>query len=127
MALDYDNHFLPACDRALTESQQRLRDEILDAFGMGDSNGRTGLRTMAGQVLARVDEGRLPYLDGLQFRSLDSLPLVHILVEEAPSVLNPARMRFDSVFRDISRQRRRFGIGFGVVSQQVTGIDGGVL
>jgi DNA helicase HerA-like ATPase len=49
------------------------------------------------------------------------------LVEEAPSVLNPARMKFGSVFRDISRQGRKFGIGLGVVSQQVTEIDSGVL
>ena len=53
--------------------------------------------------------------------------MIHILVEEAPSVLNPARMKFGSVFRDISRQGRKFGIGLGVVSQQVSEIDTGVL
>jgi len=36
-------------------------------------------------------------------------------------------MRFGSVFRDISRQGRKFGIGLGVVSQQVTEIDSGIL
>jgi len=50
-----------------------------------------------------------------------------VVVEEAPSILNPARMRFGSVFRDISRQGRKFGIGLTVVSQQVTEIDSGVL
>ena len=34
----------------------------------------------------------------------------------------PARMKFDSVFRDISQQGRKFGIGLGVVSQQVSQI-----
>jgi uncharacterized protein len=111
----------------LADSPQRLRDEILVAFGTDDSNGRTGQRTLAEQVVARLNDGRLPYLDASRVRSLEELPLVHILVEEAPSVLNPARMRFGSVFRDISRQGRKFGIGLGVVSQQVTEIDSGVL
>jgi DNA helicase HerA-like ATPase len=36
-------------------------------------------------------------------------------------------MKFGSVFRDISRQGRKFGIGLTVVSQQVSEIDQGVL
>ena len=48
-------------------------------------------------------------------------------MEEAPSILNPERMKFGSVFRDISRQGRKFGIGLTVVSQQVSEIDQGVL
>src|SRR6185503_3181597 len=78
-------------------------------------------------LIARVETGALPYLDQGSVRTLDRLPIVHVLVEEAPSVLNPARMRFGSVFRDISRQGRKFGIGLGVVSQQVSEIDVGVL
>ena len=42
-------------------------------------------------------------------------------------MLNPERIRFGSVFRDISRQGRKFGIGLTVVSQQVTSIDEGIL
>ena len=49
------------------------------------------------------------------------------MVEEAPSILNPARLRYGSVFRDISRQGRKFGIGLTVISQQVTEIDNGIL
>ncbi len=49
------------------------------------------------------------------------------MIEEAPSILNPARMKFGSVFRDISRQGRKFGIGLTVISQQVSEIDNGVL
>jgi DNA helicase HerA-like ATPase len=80
------------------------------------------------ELVARLGRGGgLPYIDEGRIRTLDELPLVHILVEEAPSVLNPARMRFGSVFRDISRQGRKFGMGLGVVSQQVTEIDAGVL
>lgn len=36
-------------------------------------------------------------------------------------------MKFGSVFREISRQGRKFGIGLTVVSQQVSEIDPGVL
>ncbi|NIN67642.1 MAG: hypothetical protein GTO63_23660, partial [Anaerolineae bacterium] len=57
----------------------------------------------------------------------DKLPFVNVVVEEAPSILNPQRMKFGSVFRDISRQGRKFGIGLTVISQQVSEIDQGVL
>ena len=60
-------------------------------------------------------------------RGIQDLPAVNIIVEEAPSILNPARMKFGSVFRDISRQGRKFGLGLTVVSQQVSEIDDGIL
>jgi uncharacterized protein len=65
--------------------------------------------------------------DSRKLRRLSDLPAVNIIVEEAPSILNPARLRFGSVFRDISRQGRKFGVGLTVVSQQVTEIDHGIL
>ncbi|MFB3852587.1 MAG: ATP-binding protein [Vicinamibacterales bacterium] len=111
----------------LADSPDRLRAEILATFGVDEANGRVGQRSLSQAILDRLAQGVLPYLDGDRVRQPDELPLVHILVEEAPSVLNPARMRFGSVFRDISRQGRKFGIGLGVVSQQVSEIDTGVL
>jgi DNA helicase HerA-like ATPase len=55
------------------------------------------------------------------------LPFVNVVIEEAPSILNPQRLRFGSIFRDISRQGRKFGIGLTVISQQVAEIDHGIL
>ena len=95
---------------------------------LGDEGGRQiGLRTLAGELENRLDSGQLPYLDGERVRAPDELPHVNVVVEEAPSILNPDRMSFGSVFRDISRQGRKFGIGLTVVSQQVTEIDKGIL
>jgi hypothetical protein len=68
-----------------------------------------------------------PYFDGDRPRPLTALPAVNLIIEEAPSILNPARIRFGSVFRDIARQGRKFGVGLTVVSQQVTEIDKGIL
>lgn len=111
----------------LADSPARLRAEIASAFGVDEENGQIGQNSLAKALWERLASGELPYLrDGL-VRTPDELPLVHILVEEAPSVLNPARMKFGSVFRDISRQGRKFGIGIGIVSQQVSEIDSGVL
>ena len=59
--------------------------------------------------------------------AIDALPHINFVIEEAPSVLNPERIRFGSVFRDISRQGRKFQIGLTVISQQVTAIDEGIL
>lgn len=60
-------------------------------------------------------------------KKINDLPAVNIIIEEAPSILNPMRIKFGSVFRDISRQGRKFGVGLTVVSQQVTEIDNGIL
>lgn len=106
---------------------ERLRTEIRHALGNDEIQGQVGMRTVADVMLERLDAGDLPYVDGPRVRSLAELPHVNVVVEEAPSILNPERMRFGSVFRDISRQGRKFGIGLTVVSQQVSEIDSGIL
>ncbi|MFX1520753.1 MAG: ATP-binding protein [Promethearchaeota archaeon] len=56
----------------------------------------------------------------------DASELVPILitVEEAPSILTPDLMRFEgNVYKAISRQGRKFGIGLAVISQQVSSIN----
>jgi DNA helicase HerA-like ATPase len=111
----------------LADSPDRLRREIALMLGVDEENGRLGQRSLTAALLARLEQGALPYVIDGRVRTPDELPLVNILVEEAPSVLNPARMKFGSVFRDISRQGRKFGIGLGVVSQQASEIDGGVI
>jgi len=80
------------------------------------------------QLKERLNEKDSPYLDEEgDLTGINDLPSVNIIVEEAPSILNPARMKFGSIFRDISRQGRKFGLGLTVVSQQVTEIDQGIL
>ncbi|MDF1538029.1 MAG: ATP-binding protein [Candidatus Thorarchaeota archaeon] len=56
-----------------------------------------------------------------------NLPVIQITVEEAPSILNPELMKGQSVFKDISRQGRKFNIGLLVVSQQVSVLDNVIL
>lgn len=55
------------------------------------------------------------------------LPVIQVTVEEAPSILNPELMKGQSVFKDISRQGRKFNIGLLVVSQQVSVLDNVIL
>jgi hypothetical protein len=109
------------------ESPETLESEIRLALGNDEANGQIGMRCLAIEFIKRVELGTLPYIERGELRSPDQLPYVNIVVEEAPSVLNPQRMKFGSVFRDISRQGRKFGIGLTVVSQQVSEIDQGVL
>ena len=89
--------------------------------------GSRGQQSLADALLERLQSERLPYVVGGSLRSADDLPHVNLVIEEAPSILNPARLKFGSVFRDISRQGRKFGIGLSVISQQVTAIDAGIL
>ena len=56
-----------------------------------------------------------------------ALPVILVTVEEAPSILNPELMRGRSVFKDISRQGRKFNMGLLVVSQQVSVLDNVIL
>lgn len=55
------------------------------------------------------------------------LPVIQVTVEEAPSILNPELMKGRSVFKDISRQGRKFNIGLLVISQQVSVLDNVIL
>ncbi len=118
-----------ALRRALRASASQVDQvrELRQGLGNDDEQGRTGARTLADVLVARVESGELPYLVDGAPRPPDQLPHVNIVVEEAPSILNPQRMKFGSVFRDISRQGRKFGIGLTVISQQVSEIDKGVL
>ena len=105
----------------------RLETEIRTALGNDDQTGNTGMQALTDELWNRVESGALPYLIDGEVASTDKLPYVNVVIEEAPSVLNPERIRFGSVFRDISRQGRKFGIGLTVISQQVTAIDQGIL
>lgn len=89
--------------------------------------GSRGQQSLADALLERLGSGKLPYVVGGSLRTVDDLPHVNLVIEEAPSILNPARLKFGSVFRDVSRQGRKFGIGLSVISQQVTAIDAGIL
>jgi len=55
------------------------------------------------------------------------MPVILVTVEEAPSILNPQLMQGQSVFKDISRQGRKFNIGLVVISQQVSVLDNVIL
>jgi hypothetical protein len=109
------------------ESPETLPDEIRKSLGNDPDQMQVGMQTLAELLLERLQSGDLPYLNKGELVSLDQLPYVNIVIEEAPSILNPQRMRFGSVFRDISRQGRKFGIGLTVISQQVSEIDQGIL
>jgi DNA helicase HerA-like ATPase len=113
------------------ETVAELPSAIRGAFG--NEHGEDGDEIAPGQralvevLLAKIESGELLYTRDNKLIPQDKLPYVNVVVEEAPSILNPVRIRFGSVFRDISRQGRKFGIGLTVVSQQVTEIDSGVL
>ncbi|SIO63284.1 protein of unknown function DUF87 [Singulisphaera sp. GP187] len=109
------------------ETVEDLRREIRHAFDNDPEEGHLGQQSLADRLVEQLDGGDLPYLDGATVRSSEHLPFINVVIEEAPSVLNPDRLRFGSIFRDISRQGRKFGIGLTVVSQQVSVIDHGVL
>jgi len=105
----------------------RIEKEIRSSLGNAPDTGQGGMKSLADELVKRLESGELPYTDGDTLLQPDQLPFINVVIEEAPSVLNPQRLRFGSVFRDISRQGRKFGIGLTVISQQVTAIDEGIL
>ena len=104
-----------------------LGKEVRVSLGCDDSTGVIGMQSLADAIIKILRFGHLPYIRNDILCSPEDLPYVNFVIEEAPSVLNPERIRFGSVFRDISRQGRKFGIGLTVISQQVTAIDQGIL
>jgi uncharacterized protein len=118
-----------ALRRALwsAESSATLELEVRQALGNDDAEGQVGMRSLADELVRRIATGALPYCIGTRLATSRDLPYVNVVVEEASSILNPERMKFGSVFRDIGRQGRKFGIGLTVVSQQVSEIDSGIL
>jgi len=76
---------------------------------------------------ARAFYGKNGVADDTEVRDPRTLPVIQVTVEEAPSILNPELMRGQSVFKDISRQGRKFNIGLLVVSQQVSVLDNVIL
>lgn len=114
--------------RKALKSSRSLADLVGDADRPGEIDRHLPLQdTLKNQLREQLSAADSPYLDGERLRRIDELPAVNIIIEEAPSILNPARIKFGSVFRDISRQGRKFGVGLTVVSQQVTEIDKGIL
>lgn len=79
------------------------------------------------RMKARAFYGKNGTDDKSDVRDPRNLPVILITVEEAPSILNPELMKGQSVFKDISRQGRKFNIGLLVVSQQVSVLDNVIL
>jgi len=55
------------------------------------------------------------------------LPIIIFTIEEAPSILRPEMMKYNNVFKDISRQGRKFNLALEVISQQYSPIDDTIL
>lgn len=115
--------------KALKSAQDAstLEECINQSLGIQPGNIAPGMRSFAAKIIDAVRTGRLPYIREERLTRVEELPLVNVVIEESPSVLNPECMRFDSIFRDISPQVRKFGIGLTVISQQVSAIGQGIL
>lgn len=114
--------------RKALKSSSTMEEFLGDADTPGELDRHLPMQESLKQELRRwLSDSDSPYLEGDSLKKISDLPAVNIIIEEAPSILNPARIRFGSVFRDISRQGRKFGIGLTVVSQQITEIDNGIL
>ncbi|MHA1436219.1 MAG: ATP-binding protein [Promethearchaeota archaeon] len=64
---------------------------------------------------------------GKKVKDPSEMPIIIFTVEEAPSILRPEMMRFSNVFKDISRQGRKFNLALEVISQQYSPIDDTIL
>ncbi|MFX1480096.1 MAG: ATP-binding protein [Promethearchaeota archaeon] len=58
-----------------------------------------------------------------QLKRPEEMPIILFTIEEAPTILRSEIMKNSEVFRDISRQGRKFNLGLQVISQQYTPID----
>ncbi|MFX0074988.1 MAG: ATP-binding protein [Candidatus Hermodarchaeota archaeon] len=75
----------------------------------------------------KVNLQKLYVKSGNKLKDPLDLPIVIFTIEEAPSLLRPDMMRFSNVFKDISRQGRKFNLALEVISQQYSPIDDTIL
>jgi len=64
---------------------------------------------------------------GTSIKDSSEMPIIIFTIEEAPSILRPEMMKYSNVFKDISRQGRKFNLGLEVISQQYSPIDDTIL
>ncbi|MFW9787508.1 MAG: ATP-binding protein [Candidatus Thorarchaeota archaeon] len=116
----------------VTRTLSDMRRALKSSGNLGDFI-RQGEMRLPSSFFNRVkDQARAFYglggvVDDTPVQDPKLLPVIQVTVEEAPSILNPELMRGQSVFKDISRQGRKFNIGLLVVSQQVSVLDNVIL
>jgi DNA helicase HerA-like ATPase len=116
----------------ITRTLSDMRRALKSSGNLGDFE-RQGEMRLPRSFFTRVRQrarafyGKGGVADASEVRDPRTLPVIQVTVEEAPSILNPELMRGQSVFKDISRQGRKFNIGLLVVSQQVSVLDNVIL
>jgi DNA helicase HerA-like ATPase len=116
----------------VTRTLSDMRRALKSSGNLGDFERQAEMRLPRSFFNKVRDQARAFYSKGgmkddSHVRDPKSLPVIQVTVEEAPSILNPELMRGQSVFKDISRQGRKFNIGLLVVSQQVSVLDNVIL
>jgi DNA helicase HerA-like ATPase len=116
----------------ITRTLSDMRRALKSSGNLGDFEKQGQIRlpqSFFGRVRkhARAFYGKNGVADDSEVIDPRNLPVIQVTVEEAPSILNPELMRGQSVFKDISRQGRKFNIGLLVVSQQVSVLDNVIL
>lgn len=116
----------------VTRTLSDMRRALKSSGNLGDFERQAEMRLPRSFFNQVKDKARAFYSKGgmkddSEVRDPKSLPVIQVTVEEAPSILNPELMRGQSVFKDISRQGRKFNIGLLVVSQQVSVLDNVIL
>jgi len=116
----------------VTRTLSDMRRSLKSSGNLGDFETQGQKRLPPGffnrvKQKARTFYGKDGTSDTSEVRDPRKLPVIQVTVEEAPSILNPVLMRGQSVFKDISRQGRKFNIGLLVVSQQVSVLDNVIL
>ncbi len=124
----------------ITDLEQFLFNSVLARTlfdirkSLKSSSDLTTLKKKLSQSLPKHFFNNYKYnIDNIYIRSETSLkdpselPIIIFTIEEAPSILRPEMMRYSNIFKDISRQGRKFNLGLEVISQQYTPIDDTIL
>ncbi|MHA1907624.1 MAG: ATP-binding protein, partial [Candidatus Thorarchaeota archaeon] len=116
----------------VTRTISDVRRALKSSGNLGDFERQAKLRLPPSfftriRAKARTFYGKSGNDDQSPVKDPRDLPVIQITVEEAPTILNPELMKGQSIFKDISRQGRKFNIGLLVVSQQVSVLDNVIL
>ncbi|NVM54652.1 MAG: ATP-binding protein [Candidatus Helarchaeota archaeon] len=113
------------CVTVIARTLFEIRKAVKSSNNLEILERQLGLRTLnrgfVERFIPRINE--LYVKPGGGIKNIEELTPIMITIEEAPSLLTPEIMRQSgNIYKSISRQGRKFGLGLCVISQQVSAI-----
>ena len=118
------------CVTVIARTMFEIRKAVKSSNDISILKRQLGLRNLNKEFVKKLDKNLLEFYGRGKdkIKKIEDLCPVLITIEEAPSLLTPEIMKQSgNIYKSISRQGRKFGLGLCVISQQVSAIHPALL